>query len=337
MISWVHAGPSIVASFLASMVEFVEALTVMLAIGSIRGWRSTLTGAAVAMVVLIALVVVLGQSLLQVPLVAVRLLVGTLALLFGARWLRKAVLRATGAIALRDEQAVFEKQTAALREIRSTGRTSWDPVALAASFKIVMLEGMEVVFIVIALGASSRQMGPALAGAAGALVLVCALGVALHRPLAHVPENTLKYVVGILLSAFGTFWAGEGLGLAWPAGDLAILALAGGYLLVSQALIFACRLFRARMPSPTPMTRAAAATAAAPPRPALMRVWREVLGLFVDDGLLAAGILVWIAALGMLENVAAIDAVHSPGVLFAGVAALLVLSAGRAALRQPRV
>ncbi|NPT55176.1 COG4280 domain-containing protein [Paraburkholderia elongata] len=331
MITWIHAGPSIVASFLASLVEFVEALTVILAVGSIRGWRSALTGAAAAMLVLVVLVVALGQSLLQAPLVAVRLLVGTLALLFGARWLRKAMLRATGGIPLHDEQAAFEKETAALRKFGGTRRARWDAIALATSFKIVMLEGMEVVFIVIALGASSRQMGPASAGAAAALVLVCGLGVVLHRPLANVPENTLKYAVGILLCAFGTFWAGEGLGLVWPSGDLAILVLAGGYLLVSQALIFACRLYRARVPANTRSPRAAAVTH--PPRHGIVRVWQEVLGLFVDDGLLAASVLAWIATMAVLTRAAVVNHAYTPGLLFVGVAFILVLSAGRAAVR----
>jgi len=331
MITWVHTGPSVIASFLASLVEFVEALTVILAVGSIRGWRSALTGTVAGVLVLVVLVVALGQSLLHAPLVVVRLLVGTLALLFGARWLRKAVLRATGAIPLHNENTVFEMETTALRQA-GVRRARWDAVALATSFKIVMLEGMEVVFIVIALGASSRQMGPAAAGAAAAFALVCGLGLVLHQPLARVPENTLKYAVGVLLCAFGTFWSGEGLGLEWPLGDLAILVLAGGYLLVSQLLIIACRRYRAHMPARTKSTRAAPATH--PARHGLVRIWQgALLGLFVDDGFLAAGVLAWIATTAVLARAAMVNHAYAPGLLFAGVALILVLSAGRVAIR----
>ncbi|WP_240702347.1 COG4280 domain-containing protein [Trinickia terrae] len=318
------------ASFLASLVEFVEALTVILAVGTVRGWRSALTGAAAGVLVLMVLVVALGQSLLQAPIVAARLLVGTLALLFGARWLRKAMLRATGVLPLHDENTVFKREATALLQA-GVLRTRWDAVALATSFKIVMLEGMEVVFIVIALGASSRQMGPASAGAAAAFALVCGLGIVLHQPLAKVPENTLKYAVGILLCAFGTFWSGEGLGIEWPSGDLAILALAGGYLIVSQMLIVVCRRYRTRTPAVA--RTAPAATATDPPGHGVVRIWQEALGLFVDDGFLAAGVLAWIAATAVLTRAAMAGHVYMPGALFAGVALILVLSAGRAAMR----
>ena len=163
-------------------------------------------------------------------------------------------------------------------------------------------------------------------------MLVCGLGVVLHQPLANVPENTLKYVVGILLCAFGTFWSGEGLGLEWPFGDLAILVLAGGYLLVSQMLIIACRRYLARIPAPTRTARAATATH--PPRHGLARIWQEaIFGLFVDDGFLAAGVLAWIAATAVLTRAAMVEHAYTPGLLFAGVALVLVLSAGRATMR----
>ncbi|MEX3936437.1 hypothetical protein AB4Y32_32480 [Paraburkholderia phymatum] len=194
-----------------------------------------------------------------------------------------------------------------------------------------MLEGMEVVFIVIALGASSRQMGAVSAGAVAAFALVCGLGVVLHKPLANMPENTLKYAVGILLCAFGTFWSGEGLGLGWPSGDLAILMLAGGYLIVSQMLIIACRRYGAHVPAPTSTARGAAAH---PPRRGTVRIRRKaLLGLFVDDGFLAAGVLAWIATTAVLTRTEWVDHAFMPGLLFGGVALILVLSAGRAAIR----
>ncbi|MEX3966804.1 COG4280 domain-containing protein [Paraburkholderia sp. EG286B] len=331
MMTLAYAGSSVIASFLASLVEFVEALTVILAVGSIRGWRSTLTGATAGVFVLVVLVIALGQSLLQAPLVAVRLLVGTLALLFGTRWLRKAILRATGVVPLHDEITVFKMETTALGQA-GVRHTRWDAVALATSFKIVMLEGMEVVFIVIALGASSRQMGPALAGAAAAFALVCGLGVVLRRPLANVPENTLKYAVGLLLCAFGTFWSGEGLALEWPLGDLSVLMLAGGYLLVSQVLIIVCRRYRAHVAIPLGAARGDAATQ--PARHWVLRILRQaLLELFIDDGFLAAGVLAWIATTAVLTRVAIVDHAYTPGLLFFGVAFILVLSAGRAAMR----
>lgn len=226
---WAHSGSSMAAAFLASLVEFVEALTVVLAVGTVRGWRSAIAGAGLALGLLLLAVAALGPALTRIPLPTVQLFVGTLLLLFGLRWLRKSILRAAGIIALHDEAAVFVGQTEALR--RSGGRRGgWDKVAVAASFKIVMLEGIEVVFIVIAIGAAGGLLVPASIGASAALLLVIALGVGLHRPLSRIPENSLKFLVGVLLAAFGTFWAGEGMGFHWPAADWSILGLIGAYL-----------------------------------------------------------------------------------------------------------
>ena len=235
---WTQVGTTAAASFLASLVECVEALTVVLAVGSVRGWRSALAGAAGALVVLGAIVAVLGPELRRIPLHVIQLAVGTMVLLFGLRWLRKAILRAAGRIPLHDEDAAFAKNTLAMRKgMEGTGGVL-DRVAIAASFNITMLEGTEVVFIVIALGAGrAGLLLPATAGAVMALLVVTALGVALHRPLSRVPENTLKFVVGVLLSAFGTFWVGEGAGFSWPGDDLAILALVVGYLSIGLALV----------------------------------------------------------------------------------------------------
>ena len=256
IVNWAHVGPSILASFLASLVEFVEALTVILAVGVVRGWRGALTGAGAAMAVLAVLVAVLGPALTAVPLNLLQLSIGVLLLLFGIRWLRKATLRAAGIIPLHDEDAAFAKETALLRGEGAVG-PGLDKVGFATAFKITMLEGVEVVFIVIAIGAGGvGLLAPAAFGALAALALVVLLGVIVHRPLARVPENSFKFIVGVLLSAFGTFWVGEGLGAAWPGDDLAILGLIAGYALIALVM--------------TPLSRASASrvTAARAAQPA---------------------------------------------------------------------
>ena len=239
-ISWEHLGTSAIASFLASLVEGVEALTVVLAVGSVRGWRSALAGAASGIAVLLVLVLLLGRALTRVPLSSVQLVVGVLLVLFGLRWLRKAILRSAGLIPLHDEAAAFRKNASAMR---TAGLTSgWDKIAFGTAFNITMLEGTEVVFIVIAIGAGSTGMLlPAGLGAAAALLVVASLGFALHRPLTRVPENTLKFVVGTLLSAFGTFWVGEGLGFVWPGADWSIVGLILAYWMLAVLLVPLCR------------------------------------------------------------------------------------------------
>lgn len=221
------------ASFLASLVECVEALTVVLAVGSVRGWRSALVGSATAVGVLLVLIAGLGRTLTHVPLQTLKLIIGGLLLLFGLRWLRKAILRSAGHIPVHNEAAAFAKNSASMRGIpRASG---WDRVAFATAFHIVMLEGTEVVFIVVAIGAGGvGLLLPASLSAVAALLTVIALGFALHRPLANVPENMLKFVVGVLLSAFGTFWVGEGAGFLWPGADWSIPALVLGYFAVAM-------------------------------------------------------------------------------------------------------
>jgi len=244
-------GTTVVAAFLASLVECVEALTVVLAVGSVRGWQGALAGAGAALAVLGAIVAALGPALSRIPLRWIQLAVGTMILLFGLRWLRKAILRAAGLIPLHDESAAFEKNSAAMRGsgIRAGGQSgrSFDKLAFAAAFHITMLEGTEVVFLVVALGAGATGLLRAASlGAAAALAVVTALGVALHRPLARIPENTLKFIVGVLLAAFGTFWVSEGAGLRWPGPaaanpDLAIPALMAAYLGLAAWLVPSCR------------------------------------------------------------------------------------------------
>ncbi len=239
-LAWAHAGPSVLAAFLASLVEFVEALTVILAIGSVRGWRDALLGTGAALGVMLILVVAFGRALAAVPLGVVQLVVGALLLLFGLRWLRKAILRSGRVIPLRDETAAFGKQVDSMRAHGIAG--GWDRIAFAGAFQITMLEGTEVVFIVIAMGAGgSGLLAPVSLGAVAALLVVAALGLVVHRPLANIPENALKFVVGVLLSAFGTFWFGEGVAVAWPGEDWSILALVAGYLAVGLLAVPACR------------------------------------------------------------------------------------------------
>ncbi|GAC1310044.1 MAG: hypothetical protein NVSMB21_17370 [Vulcanimicrobiaceae bacterium] len=219
-------------AFLASLVEFVEALTIVLAVGVTRGWRSASLGSFAAAAVLASLVLAFGPALARFPIATLQLVIGVLLLFFGLRWVRKAVLRYAGAIALHDEASIYAKQMRLLAAERGAPEAI-DWIGFTTAFKAVTLEGLEVVFIVIAVGATAGALVPASLGAASAGALVIAAGFALHRPLATVPENTLKFAVGIMLSAFGTFWTGEGLHVAWPGADLILLALIAGFALAS--------------------------------------------------------------------------------------------------------
>src|SRR5213594_2287860 len=230
MITWIHAGPSVAAAFLGSLVECVEAATIVLAVGTVRGWRSALAGALAGVAVLAGLVGLLGPALSTIPVSLLQVIIGVLLLLFGLSWLRKAVMRAGGVMPQRDEQRAFASTTATLRMPTAATSRRWDRVALIASFKAVLLEGVEVVFIVLAAGAASQTILPASLGAVGATLVVTLAALALRRPLARVPENTLKFTVAVLLASFGTFWVVEGLGIPWPGGDLAILGLAAAFL-----------------------------------------------------------------------------------------------------------
>ena len=225
------------ASFAASFVEAVEALTVVLAVGLARGWRPALTGAAAALAALGLIVAILGPLLGAVPLHALQFVVGVLLLMFGLRWLRKSILRAIGIIALHDEDAAFASETRGLTEAGQRQARGLDWIAGVTAFKAVLLEGIEVVFIVIAVGAGRGFLGLASAGALAACVAVAVIGAAVHRPLARVPENALKFAVGVMLSAFGLFWTGEGLGVPWPGGDAALLAFAALFLIVGLSLV----------------------------------------------------------------------------------------------------
>lgn len=237
----------VLASFLASAVEMVEALTIVLAAGVTRGWRSSLIGVGTALVVLAAVVAALGPALTLIPIDVLRLVVGALLLVFGLQWLRKAILRASGYKALHDEDAIFKKEVEAARGQGSIVRAGLDWYAFTLCFKGVLLEGLEVAFIVVTFGAAAHQVGLAAVGAGSALVIVLLVGALIHQPLSRVPENALKFAVGLLLSSFGTFWAAEGAGVQWPGEDAAIPGILVVLIGVSYGLVQALRRRRAIM------------------------------------------------------------------------------------------
>jgi uncharacterized membrane protein len=227
-------------TFLASAVEAVEALTIVLAVGVVRGWRSTLLGVGAASVALAAIIAALGPALQRIPISTLRLVVGALLLTFGLQWLRKAILRSGGYKPLHDEAAAFAsgRAEAGLAAV-PTGGTDW--YSFTVAFKGVLLEGLEVAFIVIGFGSAQGKLALAVGAAVAAVVVVVAVGLVVRGPLERVPENTLKFVVGVLLSSFGIFWGGEGAGVDWPGSDLAILAVVGFVGVLSVVLTRALR------------------------------------------------------------------------------------------------
>jgi len=235
--SRVTAGFLVLSAFLASAVEFVEALTIVLASGVARGWRSSLTGVAAATVVLAAIVAALGPALTVIPIDALRLVVGSLLLVFGLQWLRKAILRASGFKALHDEDAIFATELAEAQTAERVERAGIDWYGFTLSFKGVLLEGLEVAFIVLTFGSTQGSIPLAALGAAAALVLVAGIGIAVRAPLARVPENTMKFAVGIMLTTFGIFWATEGAGGHWPGSDAALPVVLAFVIASSAALV----------------------------------------------------------------------------------------------------
>jgi uncharacterized membrane protein len=247
-------------AFLASIVEFVEALTIVLAVGVTRQWRSTLIGVAAAVVVLVLLTAVFGSAIVFfVPIDTLRLVVGGFLVIYGLQWLVKAILRAAGAKAKHDEASIYQAEIVAMREEPPVPPTGMDWISFTVAFKGVLLEGLEVAFIVVTFGASAGQLGPAAAGAAVAGVLVILVGIAVHRPLTRVPENGLKFVVGLMLTTFGTFWAGEGIGIEWVASDATLVALFAIYAAASMAGVWwVGRRLASNRPSPTATVAGAA-------------------------------------------------------------------------------
>jgi uncharacterized membrane protein len=229
--------------FLACTVEAVEALTIVLAVGTVRSWRSSVYGVGAAALVLAALIAALGPALSAVPIGALRVIVGGLLLVFGLQWLRKAILRAAGLKALHDELGNFAAETERAR-LAGTGtgpRDSFDGYAFTVSLKAVLLEGLEVVFIVLTFGANQHRVGLAAIAAAVAVLFVTAVGFAVRAPLARVPENAMKFAVGIMLTSFGAFWSAEGAGAHWPGGDAALLVIISVLALISLAMVATLR------------------------------------------------------------------------------------------------
>jgi uncharacterized membrane protein len=231
----------VLSAFLASAVETVEALTIVLAMGLTRGWRSTLIGAGAATLVLAAIVGALGPALTVIPIETLRLVVGFLLLVFGLQWLRKAILRASGWRAVRDEAAAFERHRAEAANAPHVERAGLDWYAFTISFKGVLLEGLEVAFIVLTFGSTQGSIPLAALGAGAAVVLVVLVGIVVREPLARVPENTLAFVVGVMLTTFGTFWGAEGAGVDWPGGDAALLGVLAFVSLLSLGFVTALR------------------------------------------------------------------------------------------------
>jgi uncharacterized membrane protein len=230
---------AVTAAFLAAVVEVVEAFTIVLAVALTWGWRPALIGTGLALLVLVALVLVFGPLLALIPITYVQFVVGVLLILFGLRWLRKAILRAAGVIALHDEDKAFAAETATLARQLNDRRTA--TLAGLAAFKAVLLEGVEVIFIVIAIGTTRGLTLYAGLGALAAVVVVMAIGLALHKPLSKVPENSLKFIVGLMLTSFGVFWTGEGLGANWPGADLALLGIFAVFALAAWIILTLAR------------------------------------------------------------------------------------------------
>ncbi len=236
----------VLAAFLACSVEMVEALTIVLAVGVTRGWRSAIIGTATALGALAVVIAALGPALSVIPIDSLRLFIGTLLLIFGLQWLRKAILRASGFKALHDEDAIFEEERqAALRATRDADGIDW--YTFTVSFKGVFLEGLEVAFIVVTFGSAQHNVALAALGAVAALIVVLALGLVVHKPLSRVPENTMKYAVGVMLTTFGIFWASEGAGVDWPGNDVALFGVLLYVLGTSVVLVQVLRRRHARV------------------------------------------------------------------------------------------
>jgi uncharacterized membrane protein len=249
----VSVGFLFAAAFLASAVEMVEALTIVLAVGVSRGWRSALAGVGAATLALSAIVAALGSALTLVPIEPLRLVIGWLLLVFGLQWLRKAILRAAGFVPVHDEEAIYAAELEEASHAGLTRRAGLDWYSFTISFKGVFLEGMEVAFIVISFGSHRGGVAIAAAAAGAAIIVVGSLGVVVRTPLSRVPENTLKFAVGVMLTTFGTFWSAEGAGVSWPGEDAALPAVLAFVLLVSLALVLALRRLPGRAGAGAPM------------------------------------------------------------------------------------
>ncbi len=307
----------VIATFLAASVEWVEALTIVLAVGTVKGWRSALSGVGLGLLALIALVAIFGVTVTSViPAAAARTVVGVFLLLFGLKWLHKAILRSSGLKSLHDEAKAFEETRLQLVSVGSQPKAgSLDWVGVATSTNGVFLEGLEVVFIVIALG-GLHSLPAAAAAALASLVVVVGVGAALRHPLTRIPENTLKYVVGVMLTSFGTFFVGEGIGVNWWNADLSLLPLIAAYLLASL-------LFVQLLKQPPRMASVLASSEHGFMK-AVRATGKELWGLFVDDSALALIASVVVLAIALFVGHAGAQGVLSSVLLVVGI--LLAIS-----------
>lgn len=235
-------GLLLLSVFLACAVEAVEALTIVLAVGVTRQWRSTMLGVLGGLIVLAVVIAALGPALTLVPIAVLRLVIGGLLLVFGLQWLRKAILRASGLKALHDEAAAYVREVDAARGAPVSGRFAVDDwYSFTVAFKGVLLEGLEVAFIVVTFGANQGRIGLAAISAAVAVIAVVAVGIAVRAPLARVPENAMKFAVGVMLTSFGIFWAGEGAGTRWPGGEVALIGVLAFVLATALAAVVLTR------------------------------------------------------------------------------------------------
>jgi uncharacterized membrane protein len=285
-----------VAVFLACAVEAVEATTIVLAAATARDGRSAAAGTVGALVVLALIVLIAGPSIQLLPIGVLRLVVGALLLVFGLQWLRKAIARASGAKPLHDEDAIYRRTVTNSEGVARKARFGvTDGYAFVLSFKGVLLEGLEVVFIVVTFGSSAHQLGVAAIAAGAAVIVVAALGFAVRGPLSRIPENTLKFIVGVLVTTFGIFWSAEGVGAVWPGSDLALLGVAGFVVVTSAVSVIVLRVLRRRpVSSAAPDPAPSPAVAPAPVRPpgALKRFglfWYDYL--VGDDWRVAVGVV----------------------------------------------
>lgn len=317
---WLYLGPSVYSAFAGTLVEFLEALTIVLAVGASRGWRGALTGAGLALLLLLALLAVLGDGIRAIPLLPLQLVLGSLTLLFGIRWLRKAMLRAAGVIPLRNEMEAYARQRTASGSFRYP-RGRWDAEAIGTTFRVTLLEGVEAVFVVLATGAASPGgLLPASLAAAAALLVVCLLGIMLRRPVVMIPDNLLKLGVGVSLCALGTFWIGEGEAVMWPGGGWSLLTLLAGYAAAAAAGIAWCRNLRDRRqpPAASAMIRSRPETEGTP-------ILRKSLRLFSDDVRSTAFGTVWLVlSLLLLHSLAS---AWRGAFLFSGFCTTVVLGA----------
>jgi uncharacterized membrane protein len=304
----------VVAVFLACAVEAVEATTIVLAAATTRDGRSAAAGTVTALAVLALIVLVAGPSIQLLPIGVLRLIVGALLLVFGLQWLRKAIARASGDKPLHDEGAIYRRAVADSQGIERRSRFGVsDGYAFVLSFKGVLLEGLEVVFIVVTFGSSAHQLGAAAIAAAAAVVVVAALGFAVRGPLSRIPENTLKFIVGVLLTTFGIFWSAEGSGTVWPGSDLALVAIAAFVAALSAVLVLILRVRRRQRAEAEPATPVAAAAVATAPAPAPASPSRpgalKRFGLFWydylvgDDWQVAGGVVLALVATYLLAQI----------------------------------